>query len=451
MIGEDRVRAKDAPVKDVAGRGGADVRNGTHDDHGRALRLAYITGTYPLVTTTFIDREVRALRRRGAKVEIVAARRPSADAPLSAEQRQLQGSVRYLLPVRPLELLAAHLWFATLRPWRFFRTLAWLLVRPHPSLRARAKTLLHFGEGVYAASLLRTSTARELHAHFADRAATIALVAGRLLDMPYSLSIHAAADIFVAPVLLREKVANARHVVACTSYLTGYVLELVGRDLSGKVSTVRHGLDLAELPPPVRVPDATTLILAVGQLKERKGFVQLIRACGALRDLGYRFRCRIVGDGPQREELEALIHRWSLEDVVTLCGALRHDRVIEQYRSATMFILPCIRTGEGDVDGIPNVLAEAMALAVPVISTTLPAIEELVSDGEDGLLIQPGDDAELVAAMRRLLDEPELRRALGAGGRRTVVETFDVESNVQRFASMLWPDRFAEDGEVSTG
>lgn len=116
-----------------------------------------------------------------------------------------------------------------------------------------------------------------------------------------------------------------------------------------------------------------------------------------------------------------------------------------------MFVLPCIRTGEGDVDGIPNVLAEAMALAVPVISTTLPAIEELVSDGEDGLLIQPGDDAELVAAMRRLLDEPELRRALGAGGRRTVVETFDVESNVQRFASMLWPDRFAEDGEVSTG
>jgi len=317
-------------------------------------------------------------------------------------------------------------------------------------LRTRAKTLLHFGEGVYAASLLRTSTAHELHAHFADRAATIALVAGRLLDMPYSLSIHAAADIFVAPVLLREKVANARHVVACTSYLTGYVLELVGRDLSGKVSTVRHGLDLAELPPPVRVPDATTLILAVGQLKERKGFVQLIRACGALRDLGYRFRCRIVGDGPQREELEALIHRWSLEDVVTLCGALRHDRVIEQYRSATMFVLPCIRTGDGDVDGIPNVLAEAMALAVPVISTTLPAIEELVSDGEDGLLIHPGDDAELVAAMRRLLDEPDLRRALGAGGRRTVVETFDVESNVQRFASTLWPDRFGGASEAST-
>lgn len=402
--------------------------------------LVYIVGTYPLLTTTFIDREIRELRTNGIDVRVVAVR-PPVDVTLSHDQKVLQRYVSYLLPVRWVSLISAHAVFALGRPRRFFATLAFLLTRPHPSWRARLKSLLHFGEGVLVAHLVRGVDFDELHAHFADRAATIALVASRLLDKPYSLSIHAGADIFVRPVLLREKIQEARHVVTCTEHNREHVLSIAGPDLRHKVSHVRHGLDL-DLYPAATPPSDLPLILSVGQLAERKGFAGLIRALRVLIDEGYEFRCRIVGEGPQRGELEALVAELSLEEVVELCGALGHEQVIEEYGRATMFVLPCTRTRTGDVDGIPNVLAEAMASRLPVVTSDLPAIREIVRDRKSGLLITPGDVTSLVAAIRRLLGDPELREELGRRGRGTVRREFEVETNIRRFAETMWPEWF---------
>ncbi len=407
------------------------------------MSLIYIVGTYPLLTTTFIDREIRILRQWGVDLEIVAIRRPPADTPLSKDQRELQQGVVYLLPIAWLSLILSHLHFAFLHPRGYLQTLVYLLTRPHANRGARLKTLLHFGEGVYAAYLVRKRRFRELHAHFADRAATVALVAGRLLGKPYSLSIHAAADIFVDPVLLREKIMGARHVVTCTLYNKSHMEALVGRDLSDRMSHIHHGLDLAKYRPSRPNANGCPLILAVGQLAERKGFVQLIQACRDLKDQGYLLRCHIVGRGPQRQELQDLIARSSLEDTVTLCGALPHEEVIERYRQATMFVLPCIRSKDGNMDGIPNVLAEAMAMQVPVISTRVSAIPELLKDQVNGLLVPPEDHAALVAAMARLLDEAALREELGRNGRQSILDSFDVERNVRRFATTLWPEWFS--------
>jgi colanic acid/amylovoran biosynthesis glycosyltransferase len=408
--------------------------------------LIYIIGTYPLLTTTFIDREIMSLRRSGIVLRVIAIRRPPVDTPLSADQKALQQGVTYLIPIHRGRLLLGHVYFAVFRPRRFFGALAYLLTRPHPSLKARIKSLLHFGEGVYAAFVARNMSCDEFHAHFADRAATVALVAGRLLDKPYSLSIHAGADIFVDPVLLREKIRGARHVVTCTSYNLSYVAALAGEDLRSKMSHVHHGLDLSLYRPGSPAAVDPPLILSVGQLAERKGFDQLVRACRRLADEGYRFHCRILGEGPHRELLEGLIDRLSLQRFVELRGALSHAEVLEHYRQATMFVLPCIRTPGGDIDGIPNVLAEAMASQIPVVSSDLPAIRELVLDGENGLLVPAGDEEALAAAMRRLLDEPTLRQALGTRGRETVHEIFDVEVNVRRFAATMWP-RWFDQGE----
>jgi colanic acid/amylovoran biosynthesis glycosyltransferase len=412
--------------------------------------VVYVLGTYPLLTTTFIDREIKTLRAWGVNVHILAVRRPPLDPPLSRDQRDLQRDVQYLLPARWVDLILSHLYFLVRSPGPFARTFAYLITRPHPSLMSRAKTILHFGEGVYAAYLVRGLTFREIHAHFADRAATIALVASRLLGTPYSLSIHAAGDIFVDPVLLREKVTQARHVVTCTAHNKAHVASLVGVDVSDMITHVRHGLDLSAYPTGSDPASGPAVILSVGQLKQRKGLAQLIRACATLRDRGYRFRCRIVGRGPQHAQLHMLIRRLSLADTVTLCGALRHEDVIREYRRATMFVLPCIQTGEGDVDGIPNALAEAMALQVPVVSTHLPAIRELVSDGVNGLLVPPNDDASLADAMARLLDQPDLQARLGEQARGTVLETFQLEPNVRAFASTLWPEWFARVDAVSS-
>lgn len=401
--------------------------------------VVYVVGTYPLVTTTFIDREISALRGLGVDVRIVAVRRPPADTPLSSEQRELARGTSYLIPIAWRRLVAAHLHFLLTRPTVYLGTLGHLVTRPHPDLRARTKTILHFGEGVYAAHVIDDGDVRELHAHFADRAATIALVASRLLRRAFSLSVHAGADIFVRPVLLREKFTAARHVVTCTSHNKAHLARLVGDDLDRKISIVPHGLDLSGQRPARPGANGLPVVLAVGQLAERKGFAHLVAACNLVRNQGHRFVCRIIGGGPQQAGLEELIASLSLRDSVSLLGALPHEAVVDHYRRATMLVLPCVRTADGDVDGIPNVLVEAMAFGIPVVSSDLPAVRELITDGVDGLLVPEGDVKRLADAVRRLLDEPQLRRRLGAEARHTVAERFDVAKNVRRLADTLWP------------
>ena len=414
------------------------------------LRLTYVIGTYPLLTTTFIDREIQIMRRFGVDIQVVAIRRPDVGTPLSADQRQLQQGVIYLLPAAWLTLLLSQLYFALFRPVRYFGTCAYLVSRPHAGPGARLKTLLHFGEGVLTAYLLRSRQFEELHAHFLDRAATVAQVAGRLLGRPYSLSIHAAGDIFVNPVLLREKLDEARHAVTCTAFNKKHLEALIGSSLDGRVTYVRHGLEPARYQPGAQAA-GRPLILAVGQLTERKGFVQLVQACSALRSQGYHFACCIVGRGPQHAELAALIEQLRLADCIELRGALPHEEVVQLFRDASLFALPCIRTRDGDVDGIPNVIAEAMAMEVPVVSTYVSAIPELVQDGVNGLLAPPGDVQVLATCIARLLDDEQLRDELGRNGRRTILATFDVEANVRRFAATLWPAWFGEPGQLDTG
>jgi glycosyltransferase involved in cell wall biosynthesis len=402
--------------------------------------IVYIIGTYPLLTTTFIDREIRSLRDWKIKVRVVAIRRPTAGMPLSQGQKELQAGVTYLLPVSWSELVRGHLFFAVFYLPRYLRTLAYLITRRHPTHRARMKTILHFGQGVYMAYRIRHEKFQELHAHFADRAATVALVAGKLLDKPYSLSIHAAADIFVAPVLLPEKVEQARHIVTCTLHNKRHLESIVGQDLGKKISCIHHGLDLSLYQPSTaRAVAARPLILSVGQLTERKGFRQLIHACRRLRDQGYDFHCHIVGDGPLRPALEKLIVQQSLADCVLLCGAMPHEAVIEKYRQASLFVLPCIQSPNGDVDGIPNVLAEAMAMQLPVVSTSISAIPEIVQDQVNGLLVPPDDVEALASAVTRLFQQPAFAEEIGKNARHTITGAFDVERNVKQFAAALWP------------
>lgn len=203
-------------------------------------------------------------------------------------------------------------------------------------------------------------------------------------------------------------------------------------------------LCLVPMAIPMAMSTGRLSILAVGQLAERKGLEQLLIS-GDLLLRGYTFDIHIVGEGPQRAKLEEIIERLELVDVVTLHGALPHEAVIDRYRRATLFALPCIRTQDGDIDGIPNVLAEAMAMELPVVSTRLSAIPELMDDGVTGRR-SPGDTEALAGALAELIDRPILAAELGRNGRRAVLATFAVERNVRLFAATLWPDWFAPPG-----
>jgi colanic acid/amylovoran biosynthesis glycosyltransferase len=402
-----------------------------------ALRLIYVIGTYPGLTTTFIDREIKSLRQLGAKLQVVSIRRPPASPRLSADQQALQKDVIYLLPINWLSFILGNLYFVLLRPHIYFKMLIYLFTCPHPDGKARLKTLLHFVEGVYAAYLLRRQSFDQLHAHFIDRAAVVALVVSRFLKKPYSLTAH-ANDIYVHPILLPEKVKEAKFVSTCTAYNKAHLSQQLGHRLNGKLHLLYHGLDLAAYQPaPMSSRSNPPLLLSVGRLTEKKGFNHLIAACHRLQRRGYNFTCQIIGEGPLRETLQQQITELGLSEVVTLCGAMPFEAVIAQYRQATLFVLPCMPAENGDRDGIPNVLIEAMAMQLPVVSTHFSGIPELVQDRVNGLLVPPSDEEALTNALAELFDKPALRTELGQRGRYSVVEKFDATHNGQRLFDLF--------------
>ncbi len=393
------------------------------------FKVVYIIGSYPLLTTTFIDREINILRQWGVDLNILSIRRPTRT--LSPEQEALQEEITYMLPVALFTLLLAHIWFFLTHPKVFLTTFFYLLSRAHPTLKSRLKTMFHFGEGVYAAYLLRKREFDLVHAHFVDRATLVALIVSRCYDIPYSATAH-ANDIYVNPIMLLEKVSGAKFLATCTNYNKAHLDSVVGAEASSKVRCIYHGLDIQQYQPQPQSHLGKPILVSVGQLKEKKGFPHLITACSLLKDRGYDFRCEIIGEGPLRSELEKQIHQLDLRNHVKLCGALPHDSVIEKYKRGAIFVLPSILSADGDRDGLPNVILEAMAMELPVISTQHSGIPEAVEDGINGLLVLPGKSEPLAEALATLLSDPVSRQRYGKNGRKKIIAEFLVESNVNK-------------------
>lgn len=412
-----------------------------------SLRLSYIIGTYPVLTETFIDREVETLLARGIDLEIVSIRRPGAT--LSSSQRMLSRRVRYLLPASVPRLVLAHAVAALRRPRTYFGTLVWLLTRPHTS--ARSRTVLHFGTGVYAAWVLRDRRGVHLHAHFVDRAATVALVASRLLDTTYSVTAH-AREIFVQPVLLKERIGQAAFAITCTEYNKEHLVKLLAPDVTAGIIRLYHGLDLTQFADTAetRVEGVGNILLAVARLQEKKGLRYLIDACRLLVDHGRNIRCEIVGDGPLRGDLQRRIDELGLNGVVVLSGAMPFPEVLERYCRAAAFVLPCVVAPDGDRDGIPNAILEAMAAGLPVISTSVSGIPEVVRDSDTGLLVAEADAPAIADAVERLLDDDDLASSLGSRGRTVVRNEFDLDRNVDRLVTLFAAVRGRSAGDLGT-
>jgi len=200
-----------------------------------------------------------------------------------------------------------------------------------------------------------------------------------------------------------------------------------------------HGIDLCRFRA-ARASETEAqrpLVLSVGRLREKKGFAVLIEACRLLREAGTAMQCEIVGYGEEHDTLKSLISRHALEDRVHLVGKMTHDELLELYRQTAVFALPCQVASDGDRDGIPNVLLEALGMEIPVISTSVSGIPEVIRDGVNGLMIAPHDPQALADAIRRLLDSPALRKRLGAAGRQTVATQFRNDVNLETVRDLL--------------
>ncbi|MFZ2650307.1 MAG: glycosyltransferase family 4 protein, partial [Burkholderiaceae bacterium] len=285
--------------------------------------------------------------------------------------------------------------------------------------------------GDIADRVLRAGDVGHLHGHFCHGVATITWLASRMTGIGFSFTAH-AKDIYQGELnpgrLLERKMGAARFVATCTC-ANAQVLR-VRHERPDEVHAIYHGLDTdwfapANEPTAARQGEAP-LILAVGRFVEKKGFDHLVQACARLRDHGTPFRCVIVGEkGSAFDAIDSLIGVCGLRAQVQLRSAVAQDELRRIYAQASVFALPCQIMEDGDRDGFPNVLAEAMAMGVPVVSTRISGIPEFIDDGVHGLLVEPRDADALAQALQRVIEDDALRQRLARAGRQRICERFD--------------------------
>jgi glycosyltransferase involved in cell wall biosynthesis len=401
------------------------------------LRVAYVVRSWPRLSQTFVLNEILALERLGVGITIFALSRAE-EALVQPQLVEVRARVHHL-DVGIRQRAVAHLRVAAAAPWRYLRTLAFTLSRRELlGGYTRSGAMPAFDRAVLIAARLgvrRGLRAAHLHAHFAHDPALVGLLAHRLTGSTFSFTAH-ARDLYQIPdEALRGRVREASAVVTCCRANLEHIVTVAGA--RAPVELVYHGVDLERFRPPRRRPrHPVPLVVSVGRLVEKKGFDDLLRALALLVERGARLRCEITGDGPRRGELEALCHSLGLEDVVAFRGARTQEELLRVYQEADLFALTPRLAEDGDRDGVPNVLVEAMACGAPVVSTLVGGVAELVTDGCDGLLAPAGDIAAIAARIEELLGNPERRRRLGAAAARSALR-FDGRTAATRLAELF--------------
>jgi glycosyltransferase involved in cell wall biosynthesis len=409
-------------------------------------RIGYVLKMFPRFSETFILNEILELERRGIPVCVFSMKAPNEPVRQPGVAR-VRGQIWTIPPWRGSAVgthLGCHLRCLLGSPGRYLRT--FLFAAKRGSSAAWSK----FSVAPFIAVRARVAGVEHLHAHFASGPARQAKFASMLSSIPFSFTAH-AKDLFWAGHQhgknnkLKKRVRQAAYVVAISEYNRRFVHSLGFKVPRRRVVTVYNGLDLDRWPflrpdgqPLGNSDGAPPLILAVGRLVPKKGFDVLIEACRLLAAQGQAFRCVIAGEGPEGPRLRQRIADAQLEAWVELPGSVPQDRLIEGlYRQATVLVQPSVVAADGDQDGIPTVILEALAIGLPVIATPVSGIGEAVVDGETGLLVPPNDDRALHAAIDRILTRRDLRARLASGGRQLAERRFSLRQNVKVLIHLL--------------
>jgi glycosyltransferase involved in cell wall biosynthesis len=389
-----------------------------------AGRLAYLIKAFPRVSETFILNEILELERQGFDLRIYSMIDPPERLRHPAFE-QVRSPITYL-PNPLLPSMSAVLSDHARQFWRAPRAYCSALAQ---AVTTRDTEMIErFTQAGCLARRLQDDRVTHVHAGFVHSPGSVAWLASIMTGIPFSLASHAKDLYHSPPGLLRKKLVASRVVFTCTRYNIRHLERLAGGG-PVRVRHAYHGTDLSRFQFGSYAGSKPPVILAVARLVEKKGLDTLVRACAHLRDRGRDFRCHIIGQGELKESLVALIRKLKLEGKVTLEGALDQSEVLAWYRRATVVALPCVVTPNGDRDGIPNVLIEAAACGVPIVTTPVSGIPELVEDGVTGLLVPPHEPAELAAALHEVLRSAVLREKLRVNARARVVKAFDVRRN----------------------
>lgn len=400
------------------------------------MRIAYLSPAMPALSETFVYEELLALERTGVVVEPFSVRQPAKPVPA---QQALAQRVTHLYAGGPLRGMLRGLlhmpWLSA--GWR--KAAGWLLADMlHCGLwRLKAwKLAYQFLAASTLARHLRQRGCTHLHVHFAHVPAQIAMYASAMAGVPFTVMAH-ANDIFEEGLLLPQKAARAKRMLTISDYNRRYLLSL--GIPAEQLAVVRCGVSFAAREPVEQPHSGPYKLASLGRMVEKKGFDVLIHAVALLRQQGHDVRLSLAGDGLLLVDMQALVQRLQLQDSVVFVGSLPHHAVADWMRQHHAFVLACKQDSHGDMDGIPVVLMEAMSQGLPVVSTRLSGIPELVIHGQTGLLAEPGDPASLAQQIARLLAADQVVLQLVERAQEHVEREFGQACNIDRLIQHITP------------
>lgn len=422
---------------------------------GPPLTVGYVLKMFPRFSETFILNEILELERRGVRVVVFSMKSP--DEALRQPRVKELAATRFVIPPfagrQRWRHLGLHAMACLRHPARYLET--WRFARDRGTRAAWEKFLV----APFIVAQARRLKVEHFHAHFASGPARQAKLASMLSGIPFSFTAH-AKDLYWkghnhgSNNKLKKRVRLAAFVVTISEYNRRFIESLAFKVPRRRIVTVYNALDprhwpfLRPLGRPVAAPapPAAPLLLAVGRLVPKKGFDVLIDACAQLEERGTRFRCLIAGEGPERARLEHTIARRGLAARVSLPGSIPQDQLVGgYYREASVLIQPSVVDADGDQDGIPTVILEALAVGLPVVATDVSGIREAVLPEQTGLLIPPGDAGALAAATERILTQDRLAAQLARRGRQLFEHRFNLQQNAKVLTHLM---RVAARGEV---
>jgi glycosyltransferase involved in cell wall biosynthesis len=388
-----------------------------------AGRVVYVLSKFPCYDEAFLLREIDGVARR-IDTWVFSLRR--SDEPIiHDEARALLARTLHVPYLFSLRILRAHARVLLRRPRRWFGALAGLVAAHWRSPEYLVKNLACFPKAVWLGQWSLDNGVTHLHGGWATFPASVALVAAEIAGARFSFAGH-AHDIYLDPTGLADKTQRAAFVTTCTASNRERLRALAPNGSEERIFLVHHGVRVPAFVPAPRA-EAPLRLLSVGTLQPHKGFEYLVDALARLGAEGFDFQATIVGGGLLEAALRERLARCDLEGRVTMTGALTQTDVVPHYARAAVFVLMAQPEWHW---GIPNVIVEALAARNAVITTRFGSVEELVKDGETGILVPPKDPAALAAAIRRLADDPALRSRLADAGHRIVASEFDLDRAV---------------------
>jgi glycosyltransferase involved in cell wall biosynthesis len=419
-------------------------------ESGSDKQIGYLLRSYPRLSQTFILNEILALEKIGVSIQIFALTNPH-EKVVQMQVDQVRAPVHYLdEAIQPRSLrnmLNENAQVAWLHLKGYVLSLVYIAAHKGIDKGYTASSRWEcFLQAVHLIDLLVLNERRtgkkidHLHAHFAHDPALIAYLVHGITGIPFSFTAH-ARDLYQVPEkVLTDRIDQARAVITCCGSNLEYLNQIAPSQQS-KFSLVYHGVNLKDFQP---APSPATpsakevpVILSVGRLVEKKGFQDLLQALLIVKVKGEPFRCTIYGDGPLGKQLEKWIEEHDMSGEVTLMGERTQKELISIFQNATLFALTPVQTEDGDRDGIPNVLVEAMAVGLPVVTTAVAGIPELVDNNQNGFLYESHDVESISLGIIELLRNAEKRRQFGEAASKKVNEQFDIAVAANRLKALF--------------